>query len=90
MHTIYKNPIKLQDSLDIHLPAGARILGVESEKGFVFLWVLADPTRANEMRHFRVVGTGHPVEDAEIASLHYVGTFGEDPLVFHLFEVVKK
>jgi hypothetical protein len=43
MYTIYKHPIKLQDSLDIRLPTEARILGVGSEKGFVFLWVLADP-----------------------------------------------
>jgi hypothetical protein len=90
MYTIYKHPIKLQDSLDIRLPAEARILGMGSEKGFVFLWVLADPVCANETRHFRLVGTGHPAEDAEVSSLHHVGTFGEGPLVFHLFEVIKK
>ena len=86
MKTIHKFPLKIQDTIELELPKGAKILDVQTQDGNAMLWALVDTTRPKETRRFRLFGTGQPIVGP-------VGTFvktfllSKDNLVFHLFEL---
>ena len=85
MKKVYKYVLPMYDDVAIELPQGAKILKVDTQESVPCIWALVDPDAPLEMRKFRVVGTGHPIEEK---GLEFIGTFqmygGE--LVFHLFE----
>jgi len=85
MKSIWKFPIDLLDRQEISLPSDARILCVQTQSGLPFMWAKVDTEAQKEKRTFRLIGTGHPIEDD---SLSYIGTFQiyNGSLVFHLFE----
>ena len=84
--TIYKYPVTVYDDFVVELPEGARVLTVDVQHGEPVMWAMVDPTAPTSKRHFRLIGTGHPIEDA--AALTFIGTFQmrDGALVFHLFE----
>ena len=94
MLTIYKYTIDPNDYVEMYMPRDAQILTVNtqidpndySEK--VQLWALVDHKDEKHIRKFRLVGTGHPIEES-IESLNYIGTFqmSGGALIFHLFEL---
>lgn len=95
MHSVYKYPIPIEDTFTISMPAGATVLTVQTQQSSQDvwrgeagpnIWVLVDPTALHEPRHFRLAGTGHPIEEK---LGRYVGTFqlSGGQLVFHLFEM---
>jgi len=89
MKTIYKYPLDVRqirddNTLDITLPANARILHVAEQQGGLCLWALIDlDETASDTVHLAVQGTGHRFEEAGThlgsALLHH-GT-----LVLHVF-----
>ncbi len=98
---IYKYPFPVTDHITIMMPAGAKILTVQTqqhgndsmnkdgEQGCI--WALVAPDAIPGPREFRLVGTGHPIDPEEAEYLDYIGTFQmlEGKLVFHLFEIIK-
>lgn len=91
MKTIYKFRIpKITDDFGIEMPFGAKILTVQTQHELPCIWAIVDTENGNEMRNFKLYGTGHPIETSLFHT--YIGTFqlrGGD-LVFHLFEVMKE
>lgn len=87
MLTVFKYPVLMCNESTIDMPEGAKLLSFQSQYGEPVLWALVDPTKPNRARHFRLAGTGHPID--ELRTLHYVGTaqFSDGALVFHLFEL---
>lgn len=86
MKTVYKYGIEIKYHFSVSMPAGAQVLTIQVQHGKPFIWALVDTEAQLAERHFRVAGTGHPIEDENPL---YVGTYqlhGGD-LVFHLFEV---
>lgn len=83
--TVYKYPVTLDDAFALQLPRGAQLLTVQVQRGEPVLWALVDPGAPDETRTFRLAGTGHRIDDADL--LTYVGTFQlhGGALVFHLF-----
>jgi hypothetical protein len=85
-HTIWKYEI-MPGVFDLNMPAGARILSVQVQRGKPYVWALCCPDNEIEKRRLCVVGTGHSTPE-NIENARFVGTFqlngGE--LVFHLFE----
>ena len=83
--TIWKFEIQVTDRQTVSMPAGSRVLCVQTQNGLPHVWALADRDRPYEERAFLLVGTGHPI-DADPG--RYVGTFQmrNGALVFHLFE----
>lgn len=82
---IWKYPVPISDLFTITMPAGAKLLSVQSQHGEPRLWALVDPEAPRVGRGLRVHGTGH---DTLPDLGNYVGTFqirGGD-LVFHLFD----
>ena len=87
MQTIYKYAVTMSDTFTLAMPANAQVLSVQVQHGHPQLWALVDPDAPKQPRTFRVVGTGHPMEDA--GRCRFIGTFQVENgyLVFHLFEV---
>ena len=83
---IYKYPVEVDDEFTVELPEGARVLSVDTQHGEPVMWAMVDPTAPTSKRAFRVIGTGHPIDDAD--ELSFVGTFQlrGGSLIFHLFE----
>lgn len=84
--TIWKFPIPIMDTIQIEMPAEAKILCVQVQGDTPTLWAIVDPEALKVKRTFYVRGTGHQMYGAE-KSL-YVGTFQilGGSLVFHLFD----
>lgn len=84
MKRIFKYPLQTIDAQTVHLPRGAMSLCVQVQAG-PCVWALVDDTQPTEPRIVRVIGTGHPIPDAD--KLGYVGTYQlhGGALVFHVF-----
>lgn len=82
--SVWKFPVSLEDQFPLEMPEGAQPLSVQMQHGQPCLWALVNPDAPRRSRFFRLVGTGHPVEEG----LGFVGTFqlNGGALVFHLFE----
>ena len=86
---VFKYNVMVADSFHLEIPIGAEILTVQVQRGVPQIWALVDPSLQNEVRTFRLSGTGHPVDVSDYRDdLKYIGTFQIDSgyLVFHLFE----
>ena len=86
MRTIWKYNISIEDTFSLELPQGAKILTVQEQQGEPQVWVLVNPDNKLEIRNFRLVGTGHSIEENR---LEYIGTFQvlNGNFVGHLFEI---
>ena len=94
MRTVYKWPISdVRDEIVLDMPEGAEVLTFRMQYDVPTLWALVDPEAEIVPRHFRLAGTGHPIDEDELG---YIGSVqlmdmefhGErQQLVFHLFEV---
>lgn len=87
MLAVYKYPVPVNDTFIIDMPEDGKLLTVDMQHGQPQLWALVDSSRKKVPRHFRLAGTGHPIDDRE--PLEYVNTFQVDggSLIFHLFEI---
>lgn len=89
MKTIWKYKLNVNDYNAVIIPKGAIPLSVQVQDEVVCLWCLINPDeKENEERLFRMVGTGHLIEDKK---LNYIGTFQlyNGGFVGHLFEVLR-
>jgi hypothetical protein len=68
------------------MPAGARLLDVQTQLAEPCLWALVDDSAPKVSRRFAVRGTGH--DAVGLDSSTYVGTFQlvSGRIVFHLFD----
>ena len=84
MKTIYKYEVPLQDSSEILMPQGAKILSVQEQRGRPQIWALVDRANKPEARKFVLKGTGHEADGVEY--MQFIGTVQIGQYVFHLFE----
>jgi len=92
MKTIYKYSIPLLAAkFDVDLPVGAMILSFQIQDKVPCIWAMIDKKATIEQRHFRIYGTGWPIEKIpKDLNLHYIGTIQTNGgLVWHLFEIGK-
>jgi len=91
MQAIWKYRLEPTDCQSIELPQGAKILCVQVQNEWPYIWVLNPDTdiAPTEARHFTIYGTGHIHE--QIPGI-YIGTFQmfKGKLVFHVFEIDAK
>ena len=88
MKAIWKTPVYMNEEAVAMLPAGARPLSVQYQRGAMTMWWLVDTITAEydelEAREIFVYGTGYKFDDA---GKEYVGTVQDPlaPLVWHIF-----
>lgn len=72
------------DCFAMNMPKNAKILSLQMQDGQPCFWALIPDTSVmDEVRTFRVYGTGEIIHQGNI---RYVGTFQFPPYVWHLFE----
>jgi hypothetical protein len=83
---VYKYQFQIDDLVSISLPKDAVIMTVQMQHGVPTMWAMVDPDAPMETRKFRIYGTGHPVEVADVG--RYISTFQQfnGQLVWHIFE----
>lgn len=89
MRAIWKFPLPVDDSVDVMMPAGARVLHLELQDGPMCLWALVDTEAPIVARTFHVIGTGNPAE--HVTELPYIGSVQqpfvrEVVFVWHVFD----
>ena len=89
---IYRYRLPITDAPALQLPAGAAVLSVGTPRDGtdqIDMWALIDVQNLGleQLREFRVVGTGNPVPDD---CGRFIGTIPirGGRLIFHVFEVV--
>lgn len=87
MKTVWKYGLHMQAHHSFLLPEGAVVLsvGVDPQDCLV-LWAFVDTEAPASMRHFVILGTGHPVPDG----LEYLGHVVQGPFVWHVWEDCSK
>lgn len=67
------------------MPVAAQILSAQVQHGTPCMWAVVDPEHSTEERVIEIIGTGHPMIEAE---RRFIDTFqfGGGNLVFHVFE----
>ncbi len=83
--TIYKYELPIEDEARVVMPLNAIVLSVQVQRGRPCLWAQVDPGARNVARYFRVIGTGHPIDQAPGKFLGTIQLEG-GALVFHVFE----
>jgi len=87
MMTIYKFAVPISDDITIVMPAGARLLSVQTQHGAPSLWAMVDPSAPSVRRRLALRGTGHNADSLSLAP--FVGTFQTEGGAFvgHLFDL---
>lgn len=87
MNAIWKYPLPVtwgRETFDITMPAGARILAMQTQNDAPHLWARVDPSMPPVSRSFRVFGTGDKFDPGRYT---YRGTWQSSGYyVWHLFE----
>jgi hypothetical protein len=93
MRKVFKYEIPIGESFALDLPPKTEILSFQSQRAKLCIWALVDPhwtsslrMERSQTRHFRVVGTGHEIEE-EIIKYHGTAQQLDGDLIWHLFEV---
>lgn len=86
MITIYKYGIPEERIFKISMPANAKILALQTQRGDPQIWVLVGTDNKMEERTFSIYGTGSEIENSYNQS--YIGTFQQfgGTLIWHVFE----
>ena len=84
---IFRFPMEIIDEQILEIPAGAKILAVQTKVHQPCIWALCDDKASIEYRRILIYETGHEID---ITGLQYLGTFQiknlAEVLVFHVFE----
>jgi hypothetical protein len=75
------------ESGNIMMPKGAKILTVQMQNDTPYMWAIVDVDAELEERVFEIHGTGHNIRN--IDEHEYIGTYIDNPFVWHLFELIK-
>jgi hypothetical protein len=84
MRTVWKYDVH-PGRFDVEMPLGAEILEVQCQHDDPVMWVLVDGDPKTEVRTFVTAGTGH--ELPAMTRLQHIGTWQQNDLVWHLFEM---
>lgn len=73
---------------EITMPIGATLLSVGFQDSELMLWALVDSSLIKEKIKFRILGTGHVIEN-NIINAQFIGTAidMESGLVFHVWKI---
>lgn len=85
MRTIHKFP--LAPPFILSMPANAKVLHLDSQNNFPYLWVELDTDEPYVKRNFMVIGTGHPIPK-HVIKYSYVGSLKLDDgtVMIHVYE----
>ncbi len=97
MKKVYKYTLGFGDMVRVYLPKNSKILKIDQQHKsleqdkLLYIWALVDvDEKENEVRTFRISGTGHEIDDSlNLEFITTISTFS-DNLIWHIFEVKNK
>lgn len=88
--SIYKYKLRVIHEQDIVMPKGATILHADEQDSELVLWANVKHGVGDELRRFRVIGTGEPIETFSLDGYEHVNTvLSSSRLVLHVFVRIK-
>jgi hypothetical protein len=89
MRVIYKYTLPMFGSQFgsqfVSLPSEASILTVGYKDDMLCMWASVDPSKPSVPREFKVIGTGHPIEDDALNDFFHAGSAVCGEFVWHVF-----
>ncbi len=87
MYTIFKYKLPITDDVvEIELPKSNLLLSIKAQGNNICMWAMVGSDTPTEKRRFKIMGTGHEIEDAR--NLYFLSTvIMPNDLVWHIFEV---
>lgn len=84
MKVVWKISLEIEDKQEIELPVGAKILCVNTQCRYPYLWVEVDKEQTEkEKRTIYIIRTGEDFEGGK----HYIGSVKvAEGLIFHFYE----
>lgn len=81
----FELPMAVSHRTTVKMPAGAKILTIQTQRNHPMIWAEVDPNSEYESRKFLIMNTGGEIPDGEFK---YIATFqvDEGSLVFHVYE----
>lgn len=89
MKTIHKYTLEITDVQIIELPSSSTILKIAEQRGVLCMWVELDTNNNSIKRHFRIIGTGHELEQHvfDLIEWSHIDTvLMANGLVWHIYE----
>jgi len=90
MRAIYKYEIEIVDFPEINAPLGAKPISVIVQNNKPYVYCIVYPENELGKQTFRLIGTGMPIQDGNVDSSVFIGTFEIEvsgtPFVGHLFK----
>lgn len=84
MKTIWQFELKLQESQDVRMPKGARIIHVGLDHlDQLCLWAIVNPNAIFTTRIILILSTGQLYYEG---STRYIGTVKKDQFMLHVFQ----
>lgn len=89
MKTIHKQELRLIDKQTLRLPKGAKVLSVDNQNERIMVWYLfgipEDGSVELEQVTFRIIGTGHQIEDNFQGEFIWSVITQDSRFVWHVF-----
>lgn len=86
MKTIWKYPLRVEQSQIIEMPHGAELLSIQLQGDQPMLWALVDPHNSKATRAILMYGTGWEMPGGMSLQLIYIDTVQIGALVWHYFD----
>ena len=89
MKQIFKYTLNPTDTQDITMPEDAEVLSVAEQRDKIVVYALVDPKAATGLKRFKVVGTGHPMDNDALDAYDFISTVKlmGGQLMFHVFKI---
>lgn len=87
MITIHKYLIEITSKQKLEIPSGGKIIkvGLDGHNG-PSIWAIVETELVEMERIILLFGTGHELPEDIRINCNYIGTFVEQPYVWHVFE----
>lgn len=83
--SIWKYQLEVVDQQQVLMPKNAKIIsaGIDNENR-ICIWAIVNPSAPKHVRAIRIVGTGNPLEEADMWT--FIGTVPAYPFIWHVFD----
>ena len=88
MKVIHKYHLSAVGYQSIAMPKGAKVLSAQVQNGEIFVWAEVDTDEDNELRDFKLIGTGHEIISSNLRFIDTV-QLSSGQLILHVHEVLQ-
>lgn len=83
---LFKYQMPLKEKFEMKLPKGARIIRIDFQDGYMWMWAIVDTNEELEVRHFYAVKCGANVPKEDLVYLGFAPVFVQQEIALYIFE----